>query len=83
MQTAVAAMTGSTLENTYDATGTLASFPAEVTAAIQQPLADQMSMMQQFMAFTVNKQPLPICSNIQVSPINNIHIPQHHYGGFQ
>ncbi len=34
MQAAAAATTGSTLGNTYAATGTSATFPAEVTAAI-------------------------------------------------
>ena len=57
MQAAVAATTGSTLCNTYGATGTMVSFPAEVTAAFQQLLANQTAMMQQFATFTVNNQP--------------------------
>jgi hypothetical protein len=40
-QIATAAMTGSTLDNTYDATGMPVSFPADVMAAIQQLLANQ------------------------------------------
>ncbi len=83
MQTAVAATTGSTLGNTYEAMGTSASFPAEVTAAIQQLLANQTSMMWQFVAFMVNNQPLPTHRNIQVPPVTNIQIPQQQYGGFQ
>ena len=83
MQTAPAAMTGSTLGNTYEATGTSASFPAEVTAATQQLSANQMSMMQQFGAFMINNKPPPTRSNIQVPPVTNIHIPQQQYGGFQ
>jgi hypothetical protein len=82
-QTAASAMTGSMLGNTYEATGTSASFPAEVTAAIQQLLANQTSMMQQFAAFMVNSQPLHTRSNIQVNPVSNIHILQQQYGGFQ
>ena len=82
-QTAAAAMTGSTLGNTYGATGTSVSFPAEVTAAIQQLRANQTSMMQQFAAFMANNQPPPTHSNIQVPPVTNIHIPQQQYGGFQ
>ena len=82
-QTAVAAMTGSMLGNTYGATGTSVSLPAEVTAAIQQLLASQTSMMQQFTVFTVNNQPLPTRSNIQVPRVTNIHNPQQQYGGVQ
>jgi hypothetical protein len=67
-QAAAAATTGSTLGNTYGATGSLASFPAEVTAAIQQLLANQTAMMQQFVAFTVNNQPPPIHHSVQVPP---------------
>ena len=59
------------------------SFPAEVTAAIQQLSANQMAMMQQFAAFTVNNQPPPTRRNIQVPPVTNINIPQQQYGGFQ
>ena len=82
-QAAAAATTGSTLGNTYGATGTMASFPAEVTAAIQQLWANQTTMMQQCSAFTVNNQPPPTRHNVQVSPVTNINIPQQQYGGFQ
>ena len=44
-QAAAAATTGSTLGNTYAATGTSASFPAEVSAAIQQLAANQTAIM--------------------------------------
>ena len=81
-QAAAAATTGSMLGNTYGATGTSASLPAEVTAAIQQLSANQMAMMQQFTAFTVNNQPPPR-RNVQVPPVTNINIPQQQYGGFQ
>jgi hypothetical protein len=83
MQAAAAATTGSTLGNTYAATGTLATFSAEVTAAIQQLAANQTSIMQQFTAFMVNNQPPPTRRNKQVPPVTNINVPQQHYGGFQ
>jgi hypothetical protein len=67
-QTAVAATTGSTLGNTYGATGTSASLPKEVTAAILQLMANQASMMQQFTAFMVNNQPPPTHRNIPIPP---------------
>ncbi len=59
-QAAAAATTGSTLGNTYAATGTLATFPAKITAAIQQLAANQTSIMQQFAALrsTINPHPL-------------------------
>ena len=82
-QTVVAATPGSLLGNTYEATGMSASFPAEVTAAIQQFLENQMSMVQKFAAFTADNQPPPTRSNIQVPPVTNIHIPQQLYGWFQ
>ena len=82
-QAAAAATTGSTLGNTYATTGTSATFPAEVTAAIQQLAANQTSIMQQFAAFTVNNQPPPNRRTIQVPPITNITVPQTQYGGFQ
>jgi hypothetical protein len=82
-QAAAAATTGSTLGNTYAATGTLATFPAEETAAIQQLAANQTAIMQQFAAFTVNNQPPPTCRNVQVPPVTNINVPQQQYGGFQ
>ncbi len=53
-QAAAAATTGSRLGNTHTTTGTLASFPAEVSAAIQQLAANQTAIMHQFAAFTVN-----------------------------
>ncbi len=65
-QAAAAATTGSTFGNTYAATGTPATFPAEVTAAIQQLAANQTSIMQKFAAFTVNNQPPPTRRNVQV-----------------
>ena len=79
-QTVAAAMTGSTLGNTYGATGTTVSFPAEVTAALQQLSANQTSMMQQLATFTVSNQPPSTRSNIQVPLVTNIHIPQQQYG---
>ena len=82
-QAAVAATTGSTLGNTYATTGTSASFPAEVTAAIQQLAANQAAIMQQFAAFTVTNQPPPTRHNVQVPPVTNINVPQQQYGGFQ
>ena len=75
-QTVAAAMTGSTLGNTYGATGTTVSFPAEVTAAIQQLSANQTAMMQQFTAFTVINHSPPTRRNVQVPPVTNINIPQ-------
>jgi hypothetical protein len=82
-QAAAAATTGSTLGNTHTTTGTSASFPAEVSAAIQQLNANQTAIMQQFAAFTVNNQPLLTCHNVQVPPVTNINVPQQQYGGFQ
>jgi hypothetical protein len=82
-QAAAAATTGSTLGNTYAATGTSATFPAEVTAAIQQLTANQTSIMQQFTAFTINNQPPPTHRNVQVPPITNINVSQQQYGSFQ
>jgi hypothetical protein len=82
-QAAAAATTGSTLGNTHTTTGTLASFPAEVSAAIQQLAANQTAIMQQFAAFTVNNQPPPTRRNVQVPPVTNINIPQQQYEGFQ
>jgi hypothetical protein len=75
-QAAAAATIGSTLGNTYGTTGTLASFPAEMTAAIQQLAANQTAIMQQFAAFTVTNQPPPTRRNVQVPPVTNINIPQ-------
>ena len=75
-QAAAAATTGSTLGNTHTTTGTSASFPAEVSAAIQQLAANQTAIMQQFTAFTVNNQPPPTRSNVQVPPVTNINVPQ-------
>ena len=58
------------------------SFPAEVTAAIQQLSANQTAMMQQFTAFTVINHSPPTRRNVQVPPVTNINIPQQQYGGF-
>ncbi len=82
-QAAAAATTGSTLGNTCAATGTLVTFPAEVTAAIQQLAANQTSIMQQFAAFTINNQPPPTRCNVQVPSITNNNVPQQQYGSFQ
>ena len=71
-QAAAAATTGSTMGNTNATTGTSATFPAEVTAAIQQLTANQTSIMQQFTAFTVNNQPPPTRRNIQVPLITKV-----------
>jgi hypothetical protein len=81
-QTAAAATTGSTLGNTYAASAASTTFPADVTAAIQQLAANQTSIMHQFAAFTVNLHTAQ-CNNLHVPPVHNIHIPAQQAGGYQ
>jgi hypothetical protein len=82
LQTAAAATTGSTLGNTYAASAASTTFPAEVTTAIQQLAANQMSIMQQFAAFTINPHTAQ-CINLHVPPVHNIHVPAQQAGGYQ
>ena len=82
LQTAAAATTGSTLGNTYAASAASTTFPAEVTTAIQQLAANQMSIMQQFVAFTVNPHTAHR-NNLHVPPVHNIHVPAQQAGGYQ
>jgi hypothetical protein len=81
-QTAEAATTGSTLGNTYAASAASMIFPAEVMAAIQQLAANQTSIMQQFVAFTINPHTAQ-CNNLHVPPVHNIHVPAQQAGGYQ
>jgi hypothetical protein len=77
-QTEAAANTGST----FAASAASTTFPEEVTATIQQLAANQMSMMQQFAAFSVNPHTAQ-CNNLHVLPVYNIHVPVQQAGGFQ
>jgi hypothetical protein len=81
-QTAAAATMGRILGSAYATSAASTTFPAEVTAAIQQLAANQMSIMQQFAAFTINPHTAQH-NNLHVPPVHNIHIPAQQTGEYQ
>jgi hypothetical protein len=78
-QTAAVATMGSTLGSTYATSAASMTFPAEVTAAIQQLAAIQTSIIQQFAAFTINPHTAQH-NNLHAPPV---HIPAQQAGGYQ
>ncbi len=78
MQTEAVATTGST----FAASAASRTFSEEVTAVIQQLAANQTSMVQQFVAFSINPH-MAQCNNLHVPPVHNIHAPAQQAGGFQ
>ncbi len=85
-QTAALAMTGSTLDGASNAATSTATIPSEVSAAINQLLANQTAMMNQITAMQLSPPP-PAChtgqGQLHVPPIQwlNIPVPQAYAGG--